>query len=959
MADVVVGEEIQGYRIQREIGRGRLGPVFEVLSEQNPSPAALRLVDPSLLRGSTHQVRLHKALQISARLSHPNLCTFREVGVRQGQVFLVSDLAEGPPLSALARREEFRDLDRILRLVEDLLEACSYLHRSGVVHGGIEPGAVFVGDYGRALLADPGLVRALREDGEGTTRAGEVFPPRYAPPETVSAFPHDERSDLFQVGLILHELLMGQPYYRSERLADLADEIKNPPPIPRDESWPQGLDTFLAKALAADPDERWSKAHIMLAQVRGIQARLAAADPLRGQGKLRDYLEAVLARRGRGEALGTLLELRGDACIWETVDGEGRPQGHLCYLPGRLLQNEALSASGLCARTARLKAKRPPHLVLPAEIVIRGQDALCLYPLPEGRSVQETLRSGRRLLLSQILSVYHEVCEGLEVLHELELFYEDFAPDRVLLVFRRGQATPEPQLLYGGVSDLLLHGHLSADNTRIRPVSPYLAPEVMRRAQGDVASDVYSLGTLLFEALSGLPPPVAGKLHLGPTFSALSPKPPDAVRAGLRELLERTLNPMPSKRFRSSAQVRARLEDVLCQLGEHPSKRGASTLGLFVRSTVLFLLLALITAGALAMRWKAPRLAARAMTARAGLDSATLSWTCNHATRSDVIYGVAGRSRTSEQSSPSKGERHLVDLSGLQPGKSYTWAVRFPDGRCSEPRSFQTLPLRTRLPLLERSFGTHFVTWDCDPPLPGLLEVLVPSRPAPIPIRSPKASRHRVSLHDVPLEEGATIRVLQLLPGGGRVRVGEVEIPSLDERLAAFLHATREERMLHLESMARSDVVSSPDGERRFEEALGEVRRAWEPLSASTRSFLDAPPPSPERTLQLWERLARLEILQRLCEGRELRFELPAWPVEGSRFGSASIDASDIATSSSWSPPEGLRLLALDGSPPMERRAGSDASKKNCPFRRGPRPPGWSSSSAPRPFPPARGSSSR
>lgn len=916
MADCVVGEELQGYRIQREIGRGRLGTVFEVVSDQSHGPAALRLIDETHLRGSIHQVRLHKSLQISARLAHPNLCSFRDVGVRKGQLYLVSDLAEGTPLGKVWHDPEWRRIDRILRAGEDLLEACAYLHRSGLIHGSLEPNSIFVGDYGRLLVTEPGLANAIRDSSEGATRATELFPPRYASPEAVANFPEDERSDLFQVAALLYEMAFGRPLFQSERLADMADEIKTPISFPPTDDWPEGMRAFLEKALAIDPNERWSKAHIMLAQLRSIQARLAAGDPLRSQGRLRDYLEAVLENVGSASKLGELRELRGQASIWDLRKGGQQRDGLLCYLPGRLLQSEALSASGLCARIARLKSRRPPHLALPREILIRGQDALVLYPLPEGMTIQETLRSGRRLLLSQILSVYHEVCESLEQLHELDMFYEDFSPDRVLLVFRRGQATPEPQLLFGGVSDLLLHGHLARDNQAIRPVSPYLSPETMRRAQGDVASDVYALGTLLFEALSGLPPPVAGKLHLGPTFSALSPKPPDNVRAGLRELLERTLNPMPSKRFRSAAQVRARLEDTLCQLGEHPSKRGASTLGLFLRSAALFLLLALLSAAALALSWKAPPLEAHGMTATAGLDSVTLRWTTNQPTRAEVAYGPAGQRRSRRRPAASKARSHMVDLDGLQPGKTYTWTVRFPDGRSSKAHVFNTLPMNSTPPQIERSFGTTFVLWSCSPPRPALLEILRGDGAEPLRKEAPEAARHRVSLDDVDLSEGARIRVFVLLPAGGRELVGEVDVPGFRERLGTFLHATRDERLRHLESLAAEVPSTQPESRRGFQNDFETIRSLWAPLSDSLQTFLDGTRPSEERILHLWERLGRLEILRRRCLECKLPFDLAAWPIQGERHGTRVLEASPAMRCSTWTPEGGIVLIPQNAPAP-------------------------------------------
>ncbi|CAM2065399.1 Non-specific serine/threonine protein kinase [Sulfidibacter corallicola] len=326
------------YRVVSVLGRGGMGSVFKVrrVSEDGATPRHYAL---KVIRGNSNARllfrRFEREAKALARLSHPNIAGFTEVGYSADwEPYLVMELVDGVPLLEYAREERL-GLEGRLRLFAQVAEAVAHAHAAKVLHRDIKPSNILVceTDLGpQAKLIDFGvtkLIDELEEDGL-TQDGGIVGTPGYASPEQVGFVdrPMDGRADVFSLGLVLYELLVGALPYDTERLARLPlyrrirEMFMRPicPPARRLQrmthaelaliAFERGLDAARfqrimggrlgqanMRALVIDPNHRMSSAAEMAHEVRSLSdGKLAGAQ---GFAAVVAWLNRVVLHRDR------------------------------------------------------------------------------------------------------------------------------------------------------------------------------------------------------------------------------------------------------------------------------------------------------------------------------------------------------------------------------------------------------------------------------------------------------------------------------------------------------------------------------------------------------------------------------------------------------------------------------------------------------------------------------------
>ncbi len=216
--------DIPGYRIIRQISRGGLADVYLAEDESRSMQVAVKVVsafllalDPSLAERFACQGR-----QL-ARLRHPNIVQVYEVGAAAERVFLSMEYMPGGDLKSRMRKSlSVRETRGILVQLASGLEA---VHREKLVHLDIKPANVLFDEYGRAALADFTLVRF--GDTVSTRKRDSMVilgTPHYMSPEQASGNPLDDRSDIYSLGVMLYEMLTGNPPFDDENLLNIASK---------------------------------------------------------------------------------------------------------------------------------------------------------------------------------------------------------------------------------------------------------------------------------------------------------------------------------------------------------------------------------------------------------------------------------------------------------------------------------------------------------------------------------------------------------------------------------------------------------------------------------------------------------------------------------------------------------------------------------------------------------------
>lgn len=265
MSDSLIGQTIDGYRIEEIIGRGGMGTVYKAVDEALDKTVALKVISPHLAEDDTFLKRFRAEAKALARLDAPGIVRVLTLRETERGVFIVMEYVEGETLSTLVRRHAPIDWDRALPLFREILQAIHHAHASGVLHRDLKPSNILVTEDGQVKMTDFGLAKIQTSDADLTTTfetAGTIY---YMSPEQIKGLRHvDERSDLFALGMICYEVLTGRlPVDKTGSNYAIQHAIVEqplPPPTAFASDLPEPLADWLMTMLAKDPAHRFQSA---------------------------------------------------------------------------------------------------------------------------------------------------------------------------------------------------------------------------------------------------------------------------------------------------------------------------------------------------------------------------------------------------------------------------------------------------------------------------------------------------------------------------------------------------------------------------------------------------------------------------------------------------------------------------------------------------------------------------
>jgi serine/threonine-protein kinase len=264
------------YRIQRELGQGGMAKVFlahDLKYEREVAVKVLR-TDIAAEVGAT---RFLQEIQIAARLHHPHILPLYDSDQADGLVYYVMPYIMGESLQQRLARERQLPVNEALQIAREVADALSYAHSVNVVHRDIKPANILL-DAGHAVVADFGIARAV---GVGDSATGHVIgTPAYMSPEQIDGSKYlDGRTDIYSLGCVLFEMLVGEPPFKGATLtAVIANRLSSSVPSPRAfrELVPEAVDSAVRKAMATLPADRFTTAG-QFAEALGTPATVAIA----------------------------------------------------------------------------------------------------------------------------------------------------------------------------------------------------------------------------------------------------------------------------------------------------------------------------------------------------------------------------------------------------------------------------------------------------------------------------------------------------------------------------------------------------------------------------------------------------------------------------------------------------------------------------------------------------------
>ncbi|MEP6940283.1 MAG: protein kinase, partial [Rudaea sp.] len=264
--------EIPGYKILRQLGRGGMATVYLATQESVQREIALKVMSPSLLTDPDFSERFQREARIAARLHHRHVVGIHDVAKSGENNYIAMEYLAGGPV--LARDGGARAVPFALRITREMGLALNYAHAKGFVHRDVKPDNILLREDGSSALTDFGIARAA-DSATRMTRTGAVIgTPHYMSPEQARGRTVDGRADLYSLGIVLYELLIGRvPYNADDSLAVGIMHITQPiPMLPEHLS---SLQPLLNRLLAKQPDERYQNGAQLADAIEQIELRIA------------------------------------------------------------------------------------------------------------------------------------------------------------------------------------------------------------------------------------------------------------------------------------------------------------------------------------------------------------------------------------------------------------------------------------------------------------------------------------------------------------------------------------------------------------------------------------------------------------------------------------------------------------------------------------------------------------
>ena len=275
-ADPLIGRLVDGrYRVRARIARGGMATVYVATDLRLERRIALKVMHGHLSDDAVFQSRFIQEARAAARLADPNVVNVFDQGQDGDMAYLVMEYLPGITLRELMREQRRLTITQTITIMDAVLSGLAAAHRAGIVHRDVKPENVLLAEDGRIKIGDFGLARATTANtATGQQLLGTIA---YLAPELVTRGTADARSDIYALGIMLYEMLVGEQPYKGEQPMQIAYQHATdsvPRPSVKNPSVPEPLDELVLWATEKSPDERPDDAQQMLDRLREIEREL-------------------------------------------------------------------------------------------------------------------------------------------------------------------------------------------------------------------------------------------------------------------------------------------------------------------------------------------------------------------------------------------------------------------------------------------------------------------------------------------------------------------------------------------------------------------------------------------------------------------------------------------------------------------------------------------------------------
>jgi serine/threonine protein kinase len=571
----------------KKLGGGSVAEVFLVRSALTQQQQVMKVLRPELMSDASVVGRFLDEAKLCETLDHPHIV--KHLGVSRtpsGGLYILTRYLDGIDLARHLKENGPLTAAEWVALGTKLCDALAYIHERGIVHRDLKPSNVFLAGglaAQRPVLIDFGVARPEGPRRVKTELGVVLTTPEYAAPELVQGGTPDIRSDLYAFGVLMFESLVGHPPFvdpSANRIFQMHLE-ETPGPLPTGAA---ALEPVVQRCMAKRPEDRYPSARAIAEALNETVPYLAHARETLTPPQPQGGPEAPAPSRtdvAPGVVLGNyrIERLLGEGGMGQvflaTHEKLGRHVAMKILRPELATRHDTVERFFQEARS--VNQINHEHIVEVHDFVDeRSPDGAgrvyCIMELLAGKTLRDLIK-GDPIPLRRNLGIARQVCDALAAAHRLNIVHRDVKPENIFLTERSGIQDFVKVLDFGmakfqpqekGVSKATLQGMIVG-------TPDYMAPEQANGLSTDVRTDIYSLGVVLYEMLTGQVPFTAPAIMpLLLKISNEAPPPlPAADRAGepipetLRALVMWCLEKVPAERPQSVGAVIEVLDQIL------------------------------------------------------------------------------------------------------------------------------------------------------------------------------------------------------------------------------------------------------------------------------------------------------------------------------------------------------------------------------------------------------------
>jgi serine/threonine protein kinase/tetratricopeptide (TPR) repeat protein len=281
--ELTTGSTFAGrYQIIEELGKGGMGKVYKANDTDIKEKVAIKLIKPEISTDKKTIERFQNELKFARKIRHKNVCQMFDLNREEGTYYITMEYVEGENLKNMIRMSGKLGIGTAISVAKQVCEGLVEAHKLGVVHRDLKPSNIMIDREGIVRIMDFGIARSLKE--KGITGAGVMIgTPEYMSPEQVESKETDHRSDIYSLGIILYEMVIGRVPFEGDTPLSVA--VKHKTEAPQDpkelnSQISEDLSKVILRCMEKDKEKRYQSADELRSELENIEKGIPTTEQI-------------------------------------------------------------------------------------------------------------------------------------------------------------------------------------------------------------------------------------------------------------------------------------------------------------------------------------------------------------------------------------------------------------------------------------------------------------------------------------------------------------------------------------------------------------------------------------------------------------------------------------------------------------------------------------------------------